>query len=85
MIADGALRLARGFAKVGKVVRFQRRGEGLLDLILEDGARVLLDLYSSEIVETDADDDQQNVVQVVVADHLGWEFEKPERSDALEM
>lgn len=85
MIADGALRLARGFAKAGKVVRFQRRGEGLLDLILEDGARVLLDLYSSEIVETDADDDQQNVVQVVVADHLGWEFEKPERSDALEM
>ncbi|PPB79831.1 hypothetical protein LV82_02624 [Albidovulum inexpectatum] len=77
-MAGAAVRLARGIGRAGLSVRFRRRGDGLLELLFDDGSSITLDLHENEFIEAYGEKAALASLQEIICDSLGWPLEKPE-------
>lgn len=77
-MSGAAVRLAQGIGRAGLSVRFRRRGDGLLELVIDDGSRITLDLHENEFIEAYSEKAALDPLREIICDSLGWPLEKPE-------
>ena len=77
-MSGAAVRLARSIGRAGLSVRFRRCGDGLLELVFDDGSRITLDLHENEFIEAYGEKAALASLQDIICDSLGWPPEEPE-------